>query len=192
MHKKLFVISAPSGAGKTTLCLKLIKDIPHIILSISSTTRPPRRGEKDGVDYFFISHDEFQNKIKTHQFAEWAIVHSNYYGTSKKFIEDTLKNGNAILLDIDIQGAASLRKVYPELSYTIFIAPPNLQALEKRLRSRGTDSETIIQKRLKNATKELQEAKQFDKIILNDNLERAYLELKNLIKEKLCLNKCTE
>ena len=185
--KKLFVISAPSGAGKTTLCQRLLKDFSELTLSISSTTRPPRGKEKDSVDYFFITEAEFKKKAAGNRFAEWAIVHGNDYGTSKDFIEESLARGKCILLDIDIQGAESLRKSYPNLCYTLFISPPDLTALEKRLRSRGTDNETTIQERLKNAREELREAKKFDQIILNDDLEKAYSDLKRVLESQLPL-----
>ncbi len=183
--KKLFVISAPSGAGKTTLCQRLLKDFPNLSLSVSSTTRSPRRGEKNGVDYFFISKEKFQNQIDENQFAEWAIVHGNYYGTSKEFVTQTIASGKKILLDIDVQGAQSLRQAYPDLCLTLFIAPPDLKALEKRLRGRGTDPEAVIRERLQNAEEELKAAAQFDAIILNDDLEKAYLKLKTLIEEQI-------
>lgn len=178
---KLFVISAPSGGGKTTLCSRLLQDFPKLVLSISSTTRNPRGKERDGTDYHFISHEEFQKAVTENRFAEWAIVHGNYYGTSKKTIDDTLRSGKSVLLDIDVQGAESLRKVYPDRCVTIFIVPPDLKALETRLRSRGTDNDDTIQKRLKNAQKELNESSHFDHVIVNDDLERAYRELKKII-----------
>lgn len=182
---KLIVISAPSGGGKTTLCNRLLSDFPELTLSISSTTRKPRGKEKHGVDYFFITHEKFQDAIKKNQFAEWAIVHGNHYGTPKTAIESSLKQNKAVLLDIDVQGAESLRKTYPNQCITIFIIPPDVSSLEKRLKSRGTDSEDTIQKRLQNAKKEMNAASRFDHVIVNDELERAYLELKNLIKNYL-------
>jgi guanylate kinase len=181
MPKKLLVISAPSGAGKTTLCHKLLKDFPGLVLSISSTTRAPRGQEKHGLEYFFLRPEEFEAQIKANRFAEWAKVHGNYYGTSKDVIEQAFKNGKTVLLDIDVQGAASLRKSYPIECYTIFIAPPTLQALESRLRARKTDTEETIQKRIRNAAEEMKAMTSFDQIVINDQLETAYAELVALV-----------
>lgn len=183
----LFVVAAPSGAGKTTLCKRLLKDFPQIRLSISSTTRQPRGAERDGVDYFFLSQPEFQKRIQEERFAEWALVHGNYYGTSKEVIEQSFAQGFSVLLDIDVQGAEQLRKSFPKECVRIFIAPPSLQELEARLRSRGTDSEDVIQKRLRNAQGEIQAGQQFDHVLVNDELERAYAELKSLIESRLNL-----
>ncbi len=182
---KLIVISAPSGAGKTTLCHKILKEFSNITLSVSSTTRNPRGHEKDGVDYFFISKNEFKNLIKKNRFAEWALVHENYYGTSKDVIDQALKKNQSVLLDIDVQGAASLRKDYPNICHTFFIAPPSLKELETRLRQRGTDSEETIQKRIQNAKSEMEKSKFFDHIIINDSLDRAYEELSKHIRKAL-------
>ena len=184
--RKLIIISAPSGAGKTTLCKRLLSDLGNSVkLSISCTTRKPRGSEKNGVDYFFLTPEAFNNKRKQKEFAEWAEVHGAFYGTSRDFLETEMKNGFSILLDIDVQGAASLRDVYPEQCLTVFISPPNLEILEKRLRKRGTDTEETILKRLERAQNEMNEAPHFNKIILNDDLERAYSELKTLVYEAL-------
>lgn len=185
MSSKLIVISAPSGAGKTTLCQRLLRDFPNLMLSISSTTRAPRGKEEHGRDYFFLSKEEFKKNIDTDRFAEWAQVHGNYYGTSKDVIEQAFAKGKSVLLDIDVQGAESLRKSYPKHCFTIFISPPNLKELEARLRARGTDSEAIILKRLKNAQSEIAGSAHFDRVVVNDDLERAYAELKNLISKQL-------
>jgi len=176
--KKLIVLSAPSGAGKTTLCSKLLKDFPELELSISTTTRQPRGQEQNGKEYFFTNKEEFETDIAADRFAEWAVVHENYYGTSKRFIEEVFSRNKNVLLDIDVQGAESLRKTYPNECYSFFIAPPSMKVLEKRLRDRKTDSEPVILKRLENAKLEMQEADKFHKIIVNDDLNRAYAELK--------------
>ena len=181
----LIVISAPSGTGKTTLCSKLLNEIPTIKLSVSSTTRAPRGKEKNGIEYFFIDKPEFEKKIKENRFAEWALVHENYYGTSKDFIEKTFASGNSVLLDIDVQGADQLKKSYPEKTFTIFVMPPSMEVLEKRLRSRGTDTEETIQKRLKNAAKEMAQKDRFDSVIINDDLNVAYIELKKTVSKKI-------
>lgn len=180
---KLIVISAPSGAGKTTLCHKLLKEFPNLTLSISSTTRKPRGHEKDGVDYFFISKDQFQEMINKSRFAEWAVVHENYYGTSKDVIEKAIQQKKSVLLDIDVQGADSLRKAYSDICHTFFIAPPSLQELETRLRQRGTDNEQTIQKRIQNAKNEMQKSTTFEHVIVNDSLERAYEELSSNVRK---------
>ena len=183
----LIVLSAPSGAGKTTLCKRVLEDFPSIRLSISSTTRAPRGTEKDGEDYFFLSRQKFEEQIQKGLFAEWASVHGNYYGTSRAVIENSFQAGLSVLLDIDVQGAAQLKKAFPEQCYRIFISPPNLQELEDRLRARGTETEDLIQRRLANAKLEMQESSKFDHVIINDDLERAYQELQNLVKDRLQL-----
>jgi guanylate kinase len=182
---KLIVISAPSGAGKTTLCQKLLESYPDLVLSISSTTRPPRGAEKHGKEYFFLSKAEFEALIRAQRFAEWAQVHGNYYGTSKEVIEQAFKSGKSVLLDIDVQGAASLRKAYPAQAYTVFIAPPSLSALESRLRSRKTDSDETIQKRVRNARDEMKAMPEFHEVVINDQLDTAFAELKVLIEGQL-------
>lgn len=185
MNKKLIVISAPSGAGKTTLCQRLLEDFPQLVLSISTTTRPPRGQEKHGREYFFTSKQEFEQMIREGRFAEWALVHGNYYGTSREVIENSFRRGKHVLLDIDVQGAESLRKAYPEQSFTVFISPPSLEVLESRLRGRKTDSEEAIHKRMKNAEQEMKDAPKFHYIIINDDLERAYQELRAAVEKQL-------
>jgi guanylate kinase len=185
MPSKLIVISAPSGAGKTTLCHRLLSDFPELVLSISSTTRAPRGAEKHGIEYLFLSKDEFERQIRAGRFAEWAEVHGNFYGTSKDVIEKAFGAGKSVLLDIDVQGAASLRHAYPRQSCTIFIAPPSLQTLEQRLRARQTDSEQTIQKRVRNAKEEMQRMPEFDQVVVNDQLEAAYAELQAIVRSQL-------
>lgn len=179
----LIIVSAPSGAGKTTLCRKLLEECPSLILSISSTTRSPRGTEKHGVEYFFLTRDDFEKQIQGNRFAEWAKVHDNYYGTSKDVIEKAFETHHSLLLDIDVQGAEQLHRAYPDLCHRFFIAPPSLEALESRLRNRGTDSEETIQKRLKNAEREIIASKDFDHIIVNDTLEQAYADLRNVLEK---------
>lgn len=178
---KLIVVSAPSGAGKTTLCRRLLNDFSELVLSISSTTRGPRGTEIHGREYFFLTTEEFKSEIAKDRFAEWALVHGNYYGTSKDTIESSFRQGKSVLLDIDVQGAASLRRSYPEQSLLVFISPPDLEALEKRLRGRGTDTEETIRKRLDNAKTEMSRMNEFDHVIINDEIERAYQDLKTLV-----------
>lgn len=176
--RRLIVISAPSGAGKTTLCQRLLRDFPELELSISSTTRAPRGQESHGKDYYFVSRDEFEHGIREGRFAEWARVHDHFYGTPRETVDRAFARGKSVLLDIDVQGAESLRKAYTKESFTVFIAPPDMNTLEQRLRARGTESEEALSKRIRNARTEMEQADRFDLRIVNDELERAYRELK--------------
>jgi len=169
---QLYVISAPSGAGKTTILERLLAAIPNIIFSISHTTRAPRRGEKDGVNYFFVSPDEFAAMRENNAFVEWAEVHGNFYGTSWEMIEESLAKGIDVILDIDVQGASQLREKIKD-AISVFVAPPSMVELERRLRGRGTDSDEVIAVRLKNAAREMKEAVHYDHLIANDNLDEA-------------------
>jgi guanylate kinase len=172
----LFIISAPSGAGKSTLCRTMLDRYPDLLYSISYTTRPPRQGEQHGVDYYFIPKDRFKKGIARHQWAEWAEVHGNYYGTSAEFIDTKIAAGHDILLDIDVQGARQILERYPE-GITIFIMPPSLAVLKQRLEDRGTDSPDVIAVRLDNAQKEMAQKDLYRHIIINDRLSGAIAEL---------------
>jgi len=186
METKLIIIAAPSGAGKTTLCEHLLGDYSDRVLpSISCTTRSPRPGETNGVEYIFLSKTEFENRIKEGDFIEWAEVHGNYYGTSRSVIENAISEGKSVLLDIDVQGAKSLTQAFPDRCVTIFVSPPNMTILEKRLRTRGTDSEEQIQKRITNAKAEMARANEFQHQIVNDDLARAYEQLKSILRPVL-------
>lgn len=165
----LFVLSAPSGAGKTSLCRELIDSLPDLSQSISFTTRKRRNGEQDGVDYHFIDPEAFRSKIEQQQLVEWAEVHGNLYGTSLKTLQDAAGRGIDLLLDIDCQGAAQLKKNYQQGVF-IFILPPDYVELEKRLRDRGTDDENVIQRRLKNAAQEISQAHWYDYLVVNDDI----------------------
>ena len=182
---RLIVISAPSGAGKTTLCHRLLTDIPALELSISTTTRAPRGAEQNGREYWFTSIEEFKKKIEAGRFAEWALVHGNYYGTSKDVIEAVFSRGKSVLLDIDVQGAESLRKAYPSECFSIFISPPSLEILEQRLRARRTDTEDAIAKRMKNSKTEMDEKHRFHKLVVNEELETAYQQLEAFVSQAL-------
>jgi len=174
----LIVVTAPSGAGKSSLCTKLLGRLSaRLSLSISTTSRAPRGIEQNGVEYYFVSDSTFQEKIKNHEFAEWAQVHGNFYGTSKQTLSDFWASGRHVLLDIDVQGTKSLRDAYPGRTLTVFIAPPSIEVLEQRLRGRGTETEDAIQKRMKNAISELARQGEFHRVILNDDFDRAYEEL---------------
>ncbi|MDZ8118348.1 guanylate kinase [Pontiella agarivorans] len=186
----LIVVSAPSGCGKSTLCDRLVEEFPKIAYSVSCTTRAPRGEEQDGVEYYFLSKKEFKERIKHGEFLEWAKVHGNYYGTLEDTVLYSMEEGRHILLDIDVQGAAQLRKSLQKLDprhpvrrgFTdIFVLPPSLEELEKRLRGRGTDEEKVIQKRLEAAEDEMAYAKNYTHRIINDDLETAYDDLKSII-----------
>ena len=178
----LIVVSAPSGTGKSTLCTRLLAEQrDRVDLSISTTSRPPRGKETHGKEYFFVSPEEFKRKIDAEEFAEWALVHGNYYGTEKKTLETHWGLQRHVLLDIDVQGAESFRIVYPEKTITIFLTPPSVEELERRLRGRGTETEDAIVKRMKNAEIELNRKHEFDLVIVNDDLERTYSELKQAV-----------
>lgn len=181
---KLFVVSAPSGAGKTTLCRLMLEKFPEISYSVSHTTRSPRNGEVHGKDYFFIGKEEFEERIENNLWAEWAKVHDNYYGTSLTFIRETLEKGGNLLLDIDVQGARQITKAFPS-AVTLFIMAPDLGTLEQRLRGRGTDSEETIQQRMKNAEKEIAQKDCYNHVIENDDLEISKNEILTIFKREL-------
>lgn len=167
------VLSAPSGAGKTTLVRKLRAEFPHIGYSVSCTTRQPRPGEQDGRDYFFLSREDFERRRAENHFAEWAEVHGNLYGTPLAPVREALRQGRDLIFDIDVQGAAQLKLTLEEAVFA-FILPPGMQELENRLRGRGSDDEATIALRLANARKELLEARWYDYLVVNDNLDEAY------------------
>ena len=172
----LFVVVAPSGAGKTTLVDALLKREPNIRLSPSYTTRAPREGEKDGVDYFFISRPKFEEMIAAGEFLEHADVYGNYYGTSRKWIERELAGDHDVLLEIDWQGAAQVRKLFPHMK-GVFILPPSLAELRNRLKSRGKDSPEAIEKRMASARDEISHVLEFEYIIVNETFDVALADL---------------
>ncbi len=176
----LFVVSAPSGAGKSTILKAVLADISGIAFSISHTTRPQRPGERDGVDYFFVSQPRFQEMIEQGAFLEWALVHGNYYGTSRVFVEEMLSRGEDIVLDIDVQGAFQIKEKLPE-AVLIFVAPPSLNELERRLRRRGTEDDATIELRLFNAVSEIKAIPSYDYVVVNDLLDKAVEDMKTII-----------
>jgi len=178
----IFVVSAPSGAGKSTICNRVLKELDNISFSVSMTTRQPRKGEKDGVDYKFISIEEFKKLIEKNEFLEYAQVHNNFYGTPISLVREKTEQGIDIILDIDVQGGMQVKKRIPEC-ILIFIAPPSMTELEHRLRSRGTDSSEVIEVRLKNAAKELEYKDKYQYVIINDNLEQSVADFKKIILE---------
>jgi len=177
---RLFIISAPSGAGKTTLCSALMKHFDGMLYSISYTTREPRKGEKNGVDYHFVSKEYFEKQITAGTWAEWAKVHGNYYGTSAVFLDKTVGSGDDILLDIDVEGTKQIIERYPD-SITIFIMPPSLDILRFRMDSRGADSREVIERRMTNAEKEISQKSIYKHVIVNDNLPRAVAEIISIV-----------
>lgn len=181
MSAKMIVICAPSGTGKSTLLSRLKADIPDLIWSVSCTTRPIRSGEEHGKDYYFIKKETFEKQIADEEFIEWAKVHSNYYGTSKRFVEEGTSKSWKMLFDLDVQGADAMKKIYGDKARVIFIEPPSVEELEKRLRVRGTDSEKVILERVENAKKELLRKHDFDFIIMNDDVDSAYKKLKAIV-----------
>jgi guanylate kinase len=178
---KLVVLSGPSGVGKGTIVNKLL-DGDNFYLSISCTTRSPREGEKDGVNYFFISKEKFLKDIEEGGFLEYSNHFDNYYGTPKAFVEEKLKYGN-VILEIDVDGALNVKKVYPE-AVLIMITPPSKEELYKRLSGRGTEGEEVILKRLQRADYELSKTSSYDYAVVNDDLDRAVEEIKNIIEKE--------
>jgi guanylate kinase len=178
----LFVVSAPSGAGKTTLRRAVLEHFVDMLYSVSYTTRPPREGEKNAIDYHFISSLEFEKDIKEGKWVEWAKVHGHYYGTSAQFLIKGLAAGKDILLDIDVQGAIQIHAAYPDC-ILIFIEPPSLETLRQRLESRDLDSEAVIEQRLRNAKNEMAKKGIYGHVIVNDRLETAKKQLISLIQK---------
>jgi len=167
------IITAPSGAGKSTLIKRLLAEFPRAGFSVSCTTRAPRPGERDGVDYDFLPVEEFRDRIAKGHFAEWAEVHGNYYGTQKKAVLGMLARGRDVIFDIDVQGARNL-KANLELGRTLFILPPSRAELERRLKGRGPDSPETVARRMENARSEIAQAGWFDHVLVNDDLDKAY------------------
>lgn len=186
----LIVISAPSGAGKTTLCDKLLQEFPEISYSVSCTTRDPRGEEEDGVDYFFMTEEGFRQKIANKELLEFAKVHGNYYGTLRKPVEDAFKAGDSVLMDIDVEGAGQVRDVIDQLEdgnplkegfVDIFISPPSTEELRRRLERRGEDTPEAIELRLRNADDEMVRAGEYSYHVVNENLDLAYRRLRDII-----------
>ncbi len=169
----ILLLSGPSGCGKSSLLKKLYQVIDNYYFSISTTTRLPRVGEKDGVDYYFLTKEEFVQDIEEGSFLEWAEVHGNYYGTSLKPINKALELGKLVIFDIDVQGFEQVITKLQDITTTVFITTPTLSELEKRLTSRGTDSTDVIEKRIKNAQDEIKYTQKYDYLIINDDLDEA-------------------
>ncbi|HLR33858.1 MAG TPA: guanylate kinase [Tissierellales bacterium] len=176
----LLVISGPSGSGKGTICRELLKRHQNINFSISATTRKPRKGEDHGISYFFIGEEKFKDMIRKEEFLEYANVHDNYYGTPKKYVFEKMEQGENIILEIDVQGALQVRKVYPE-AVLIFILPPSMEELKNRIVKRGTESEKDISRRLENAYKEMEFGKNYDYVVMNDQVITAVEKIESII-----------
>ena len=179
MKGKLIVVSGPSGSGKST-ATKLVRDMLQIPLSISATTRSPRAGEVDGKDYFFLEKEDFEKRIASEEFYEYALVHGNYYGTLREEVESRINSGQNVILEIDVQGGIIVKEKNSE-AILVFFKAPNMEVLAKRLEDRKTDTKEVIELRLANAKKELEYEKEYDYTVVNDNLEKACEELINII-----------
>lgn len=186
MNKKAILFSAPSGSGKTTIIKRVMDYFDCFEFSISATSRKPRVGETDGVDYYFLDKDTFVKRVQAGDFLEWEEVYEGtWYGTLKSEIDRICKKGKIVIFDVDVNGGINLKKYFGEEALALFVMPPSIEVLEQRLRKRGTESEESIQKRLGRSAKELNEASKFDVTIVNDNLERAVEETRRVLEEFL-------
>ncbi|WP_448375104.1 guanylate kinase [Fervidobacterium sp.] len=176
----LFVISGPSGVGKTSIIRSVLERIEHVVFSVSCTTRKQRPGEIDGIDYYFVSHEQFEKMIQENKFIEWARVHDNYYGTPADMVYENIRKGFDVILDIDVQGALTVKNNFSGAKF-IFIAPPSYEILRERLKKRGTESEEKIQRRLETAKKELTFIPEFEYLIINEDLEESIRNLSSII-----------
>lgn len=181
MSGTLFIVSAPSGAGKTSLVKALLASEPEVKLSVSHTTRPPRPGEEDGRDYHFVSVDRFESMLRAQDFLESAVIYGNRYGTSRTWIREQMECGHDVLLEIDWQGAQQVRRLVQN-TVSIFILPPSLDALEQRLKSRSQDPHEVIARRLAAAREEISHFREFDYVIINKDFNRAALELASIVR----------
>ncbi len=176
----LIVVSSPSGAGKTTLCRRLMEDYPNIVFSVSYTTRPRRRGEEEGVDYHFVDRPTFDAMVERGEFAEWAEVFQQRYGTTVEAVNQALEGGRHVLFDIDYQGGRQLKAKFEKEAVMVFVLPPSIDELEARLRKRATDAPDVIERRLAKAKDELKQYGLYQYLIVNDDLARAYERLRSI------------
>jgi guanylate kinase len=174
------VLSAPSGAGKTTIAKALVEHVPDVVFSVSATTRPAREHEVDGVDYHFVSEGDFRSMMEADELVEWAEVHGYLYGTSRKAVQTALDDRKFLILDVDVQGAKQMREHVPD-AVLVFVLPPSASALVERLRDRGTEGEDTLVRRIKNARGELEKAEEFDYVVVNDDLERAIDDVRGIV-----------
>ena len=180
---KLIVISAPSGSGKTTIARAIMQKYPGMLFSVSATTRRPRVGETDGRDYFFLSKEEFQRRVQSGDLVEWEEIYGNYYGTLKSEVDRTLHRGAIMLFDVDVKGALSIKKTYPDDSILIFIKPPSFEVLKDRLLNRKTEDDATIRRRLDRVPMELEKGSQFGWQVVNDDLQTAVRKVDDIIRE---------
>lgn len=186
MNEKLIVVSAPSGAGKSTIVKHLLRTFPQLAFSVSATSRPIRPGEVDGREYFFMTSDEFREKIEVGELLEWQEVYpGSFYGTLKSEVDRMLKNKQVPVFDVDVVGGLNIKKMYGIRTLAIFVQPPTMEELEKRLRNRGTDSEESIKKRIAKAAWEMEFVSKFDTIVINDSLEKAFAAAEKKVAEFL-------
>ena len=186
MQGKVIIVSAPSGAGKTSIVQHLLQAVPELRFSISATTRNKRDYEIDGKDYYFITPDEFKSRLQNDEFLEWQEVYTNqFYGSLKSEVERIWKNGQTVIFDVDVLGGLNIKKFYDKHALAVFIEPPSMEELANRLQNRGTETPESLKKRLDKAEYELSFSKQFDKILLNDNLKTAQQEMIQLVKDFL-------
>lgn len=178
---KLIIVVAPSGSGKTTIARMLLEEVDKVRFSVSATTRPARPGEKHGVDYFFLSEEEFDRKIDEGDFLEWEFYNDRRYGTLRSEVDKLMEKGYFPLLDVEVKGALNVKSMYGDRSLAVFIQPPSLEELERRLVKRGTEDERTLASRLNLAKKEMQYANRFDYIVVNDELEEAFRQVKQIV-----------
>ena len=178
----VLVLSGPSGAGKSSLIHKVMDDLGKCYFSISTTTRPIREGEVDGVDYYFVDEEEFKREIEEDQFLEYAIVHGNYYGTSIKPVKKALAEGRLVIFDIDVQGNSAINSRLGDITTSVFITPPTLSELKKRLENRHTDTQEVIDRRVKMARREIQRVSEYEYLLINDDLDVAADKLRLIAK----------
>ncbi|HHV27174.1 guanylate kinase [Anaerosalibacter bizertensis] len=181
----LVVVSGPSGCGKGTICKELLKRNKDMSISISATTRKPRKGEVDGENYFFLTEEIFKSMINKNEFLEYAHVHGNFYGTPKKFVLEKIENGENVFLEIDVQGALQIKEIYPDGVF-IFILPPSMEELKNRIIKRGTESEDDIKRRYKNAFEEVKYIKKYDYLVINDKVIEAVEKIESIISAEKC------
>lgn len=181
-NRKVIIFSAPSGSGKSTIIGHLLKRIPNMEFSISATSRKPRPGEENGREYYFLSHDEFKQKVAEDKFVEWVEVYQGTcYGTLKSEIERIWQKGNVVIFDVDVLGGVSLKKIFGDKALSVFIQPPSIEVLEQRLRNRNTETEESLRKRIERAEMELQYSNQLDVVVVNDDLETAINETETIV-----------